>query len=323
MLTSPHVHQGLSTQNLMYKVNLALMPAVLLGIIQFGAPALMLMVASIVTALLCEAICLRINPVSLGHVFDGSALLTALLFTLSLPPHAPLWLGALGSAIAILLGKHIYGGLGQNLFNPAMLARVVLLISFPVQMTHWVVPSEFWNGMVYSLSTDGTTSATLLGAFREHAQAPFSLENALIGTHNGSFGETSTLLLALGGLWLLQQRVFSWHAPVAMLVGCLLPGTLQWLIVPETILPPLAQLTTGGLMLGAVFIITDPVTGPGSPRGRLYYGALAGLLVWVIRSFGNYPEGVAFAVLLVNAITPLIDSWTRPRAYGYRTQKEK
>ncbi|EHD21401.1 MULTISPECIES: RnfABCDGE type electron transport complex subunit D [Brenneria] len=323
MLTSPHVHQGLSTQNLMYKVNLALLPVVLLGIIQFGAPALMLMFASVVTALLCEALCLRMHPLALGHVFDGSALLTALLFTLSLPPHAPLWLGALGSAIAILLGKHIYGGLGQNLFNPAMLARVVVLISFPVQMTHWVVPSEFWHGAVYSLHTDGATGATLLGAFRERLQVDFSWQNALLGTHNGSFGETSTLLLALGGLWLLQQRVFSWHAPVAMLAGCLFPGLVQWLIAPETILPPMAQLTTGGLMLGAVFIITDPVTGPGSPRGRLYYGALAGLLVWAIRSFGNYPEGVAFAVLLVNAVTPLIDNWTRPRAYGYQTQKEK
>ncbi|PWC12763.1 electron transporter RnfD [Brenneria roseae subsp. americana] len=323
MLTSPHVHQGLSTQNLMHKVNLALMPVVLLGIIQFGAPALMLMFTSIVAALLCEALCLRANPASLGHVFDGSALLTALLFTLSLPPHAPLWLGAFGSAIAILLGKHIYGGLGQNLFNPAMLARVVVLIAFPVQMTHWIEPTEFWNGAVYSLHTDGTTSATLLGAFREHTSATFSWENALIGTHNGSFGETSTLLLALSGLWLLQQRVFSWHAPVAMLIGCLLPGLIQWFIAPQSILPPLAQLTTGGLMLGAIFIITDPVTGPGSPLGRLYYGALAGFLVWAIRSFGNYPEGVAFAILLVNAITPLIDSWTRPRAYGYRTQKEK
>ncbi|MEC5341492.1 RnfABCDGE type electron transport complex subunit D [Brenneria populi] len=323
MLTSPHVHQGLSTRHLMAKVNLALMPAVLLGIIQFGAPALMLMTVSVATALLCEAVCLRVNPASLGHVFDGSALLTALLFTLSLPPHAPLWLGALGSAIAIVLGKHIYGGLGQNLFNPAMLARVVLLIAFPVQMTHWVDPTAFWHGMVYSLGADGATGATPLGAFREHAQAPLSLENALLGTHNGSFGETSTLLLALGGLWLLQQRVFSWHAPLAMLAGCLLPGMLQWLIAPQSILPPMAQLTTGGLMLGAAFIITDPVTGPGSPRGRLYYGALAGLLVWAIRSFGNYPEGVAFAVLLVNALTPLIDSWTRPRAYGYQTQKEK
>ncbi|MCV9877457.1 RnfABCDGE type electron transport complex subunit D [Brenneria izbisi] len=323
MLTSPHVHQGLSTQNLMYKVNLALMPVVMLGIVQFGAPALMLMVTCIITALLCEALCLRANPVSLGHVFDGSALLTALLFALSLPPHAPLWLGAFGSAVAILLGKHIYGGLGQNLFNPAMLARVVVLIAFPVQMTQWVVPTEFWNGAVYSLHTDGATSATLLGAFREQSSASFSWENALLGTHNGSFGETSTLLLALSGLWLLQQRVFSWHAPVAMLVGCLLPGMIQWFIAPQSILPPLAQLTTGGLMLGAVFIITDPVTGPGSPRGRLYYGALAGFLVWAIRSFGHYPEGVAFAILLVNAITPLIDSWTRPRAYGYQTQKEK
>nr|WP_113865200.1 RnfABCDGE type electron transport complex subunit D [Brenneria salicis]NMN91734.1 electron transport complex protein RnfD [Brenneria salicis ATCC 15712 = DSM 30166]RBP65792.1 electron transport complex protein RnfD [Brenneria salicis ATCC 15712 = DSM 30166]RLM31831.1 electron transporter RnfD [Brenneria salicis ATCC 15712 = DSM 30166] len=323
MLTSPHVHQGLSTRNLMYKVNLALMPVVMLGIVQFGAPALMLMVTCIITALLCEALCLRANPVSLGHVFDGSALLTALLFALSLPPHAPLWLGAFGSAVAILLGKHIYGGLGQNLFNPAMLARVVVLIAFPVQMTQWVVPSEFWNGAVYSLHTDGTTSATLLGAFREQAVASFSWENMLLGTHNGSFGETSTLLLALSGLWLLQQRVFSWHAPIAMLVGCLLPGMTQWFIAPQSILPPLAQLTTGGLMLGAVFIITDPVTGPGSPRGRLYYGTLAGFLVWAIRSFGNYPEGVAFAILLVNAITPLIDSWTRPRAYGYQTQKEK
>ncbi|WP_413732719.1 RnfABCDGE type electron transport complex subunit D [Sodalis sp. RH20] len=323
MLTAPHAHQGLSVDRLMYRVNISLFPVVILSFLQFGAQSVLLIFCCLLTALICEVLCLKLNPAAQGHTFDGAAILTALILALSLPPHAPLWLGAFGSAVAIIFGKHIYGGLGQNLFNPAMLARVVLLIAFPVEMTRWVSPAAFYNGAFYHLGVDGMTGATLLGGFKESGRAHLELLSNLLGNRSGSLGETSSLLLLLGGLWLIQQRVFSWHIPVATLLGCLIPGLIHWLIAPAGIVPPLAQLTSGGLLLGAFYILTDPVTGPGSVRGRLIYGLLAGFITYCIRAFGNFPEGMAFAVLLVNAVTPLIDNYTQPKAYGYVGGKEK
>ncbi len=323
MLTAPHAHQGLSVDTLMYRVNVSLLPVVILAFLQFGPQSVLLIFCCLLTALACEALCLKLNPAAQGHTLDGAAILTALILALSLPPHAPLWLGALGSFIAIVFGKHIYGGLGQNLFNPAMLARVVLLIAFPVEMTRWVDPAAFYDGAFYRLGVDGVTSATLLGGFKESGRQHLDVLSNLLGNRNGSLGETSSLLLLAGGLWLMWQRVFSWHIPVATLLGCLVPGTLHWFISPAGIVPPLAQLTGGGLLLGAFYILTDPVTGPGSMRGRLIFGALAGFITYCIRAFGNFPEGMAFAVLLVNAVTPLIDNYTRPKAYGYVGGKEK
>ncbi|WP_413733375.1 RnfABCDGE type electron transport complex subunit D [Sodalis sp. RH21] len=323
MLTAPHAHQGLTVDRLMYRVNISLLPVVILAFLQFGAQSILLIFCCLLSALACEALCLKLNPAAQGHTFDGAAFLTALILALSLPPHAPLWLGIFGGAVAIIFGKHIYGGLGQNLFNPAMLARVVLLIAFPVEMTRWVEPAAFYDGAFYRLGVDGMTGATLLGGFKESGRQHLELLANLFGNRSGSLGETSSLLLALGGGWLMQQRVFSWHIPLATVLGCLLPGTVHWLIAPGGIVPPLAQLTSGGLLLGAFYILTDPVTGPGSVRGRLIYGALAGFITYCIRAFGNFPEGMAFAVLLVNALTPLIDNYTQPRAYGYVGGKEK
>lgn len=323
MMNAPHAHEGLTIRHVMFKVNLALFPATLLGMLQFGMPAVFLLLTCLLSALICEWLCLKLNPQASGELNDGAAILTALLLALSLPPHAPLWLGALGSAVAILFGKHIYGGLGQNLFNPAMLARVVLLIAFPVEMTHWIEPSAFYDGHFYKMSIDGISGATTLGGFKESHQLHFDWLGHLFGNSKGSLGETSAVLLILGGLWLMQQKVFTWHTPVATLAGCLIPGTLHWLLAPASIGSPLTQLTSGGLLLGAFFIVTDPVTSPTSPRGKWLFGSLVGLLVYVIRSFGNFPEGVAFAVLLMNAATPLIDHYTRPRAYGFMPSKEK
>jgi electron transport complex protein RnfD len=324
MLSAPHAHQGITVDNIMWKVNIALLPATVLAMLQFGEPAILLLVVSLLSALVCEAICLKINPSAQGAVFDGAAVLTALIMVLSMPPHAPLWLGAFGSAIAIIFGKQVYGGLGQNLFNPAMLARVVLLIAFPVQMTHWIVPAAFYDGTFYTFNVDGISSATTLGVFKENGHAHFQLVQSLLGARQGSTGETSALLLVLGGLWLIQQRVISWHIPLATIAGCLIPGIIHWLIAPQTILPPQAQLISGGLLFGAIYILTDPITGPGSAKGRLVFGLLAGFITYIIRAFGNYPEGMAFAVLLVNAVTPLIDTYTQPKAYGYlRSKKER
>lgn len=322
-LRAPHAHEGISIPTLMFKVILALVPAAVLGVLQFGVPALLLLITCLLTALLCEGLCRKLNPQSEGRATDGAALLTALLLAMSLPPHLPLWLGALGTAIAILFGKQIYGGLGQNPFNPAMLARVVLLIAFPVQMTHWVDPAAFYDGHWYLPGVDGHSGATLLGGFKESGHLSLNMVGQWLGTARGSMGETSALLLVLGGLWLIWQQVFSWHVPVATLLGALVPATLLWLINPALLPDPLSQLTGGGLLLGAFFIATDPVTSPTSSRGKLWFGAGLGALVFIIRTFGNFPEGVAFAVLIMNGATPLIDHFTRPTIYGHKVRKEE
>ncbi|MFC3912342.1 RnfABCDGE type electron transport complex subunit D [Pseudaeromonas sharmana] len=321
-LRAPHAHEGITIPTLMFKVILALLPAAVLGTLQFGFPALFLLLTCLVTALVCEAACQKLNPAAAGKLNDGSALLTALLLAMSLPPHAPMWIGALGTAFAILFGKQIYGGLGQNLFNPAMLARVVLLIAFPVEMTHWITPSDIFSGQWYGLNIDGLSGATTLGLYKE-GKEQFDLLSHLMGLSSGSLGETAALLLVAGGLWLMQQQVFTWHVPVATLVCCLLPGSLLWWFDPAAIPTPLAQLTSGGLLLGAFFIATDPVTSPTSASGKLWFGAGLGLLIFTIRAFGNFPEGVAFAVLIMNAATPLIDNFTRQTVYGHQAKEEQ
>ena len=323
ILRAPHAHEGISIKSVMFKVNLALVPALLLGILQFGMPALFLVVTTVISALLCEIIAMKLNPRAQGEINDGAAILTALILAMSLPPHAPLWLGALGAAFAIFFGKQVYGGLGQNLFNPAMLARVVLLISFPVEMTKWITPSAFYDGVWYKMGVDGVSGATTLGLTKEGAESHFHWLSHVLGTSTGSLGETSAMLMLLGGIWLIHQQVFTWHVPVATLLGCLLPGTAMWFADPVAVPEPLAQLTSGGLLMCAFFIATDPVTTPTSNRGKLMFGAGAGFLIFVIRTFGNFPEGVAFSILIMNAVTPLIDQYTRPRMYGYDLKTEE
>jgi electron transport complex protein RnfD len=290
---------------------------------QFGMPALFLVITTIVSALICEVISLKLNSRAEGEINDGAAILTALILAMSLPPHAPLWIGALGAAFAIFFGKQVYGGLGQNLFNPAMLARVVLLISFPVEMTKWITPSAFYDGVWYKMGVDGVSGATTLGLTKEGAQTSFHWLSHVLGTSTGSLGETSAVLMLVGGIWLIQQQVFSWHVPVATILGCLLPGTAMWFADPSAVPEPLAQLTSGGLLMCAFFIATDPVTTPTSNRGKLIFGAGTGFLIFVIRTFGNFPEGVAFSILIMNAVTPLIDQYTRPRMYGYDLKTEE
>jgi electron transport complex protein RnfD len=323
ILRAPHAHEGISIKKVMFKVNIALAPAVLLGIMQFGMPALFLVITTIVSALICEVISLKLNSRAEGEINDGAAILTALILAMSLPPHAPLWIGALGAAFAIFFGKQVYGGLGQNLFNPAMLARVVLLISFPVEMTKWITPSAFYDGVWYKMGVDGVSGATTLGLTKEGAQTSFHWLSHVLGTSTGSLGETSAVLMLVGGIWLIQQQVFSWHVPVATILGCLLPGTAMWFADPSAVPEPLAQLTSGGLLMCAFFIATDPVTTPTSNRGKLIFGAGTGFLIFVIRTFGNFPEGVAFSILIMNAVTPLIDQYTRPRMYGYGLKTEE
>lgn len=336
---SPHAHAQTSVGMVMGTVMLALTPATLFGFWLYGWPAINLWVVALGVALLAEAVSLKImgRPVR-GALLDGSALITAWLLALSLPPWAPWWLAAVGSLFAIVLAKQIFGGLGQNLFNPAMAARVMLLISFPLEMTTWIAPLPitsagapgFVEGLAITFAgvapADGVTSATLLGHVKTELGRDILLPQALgsyfdpavfmLGQRAGSFGETSALLLLLGGLVLIARRVITWHIPLAILAGVALPAILANWIAPDAYLAPSQHLLSGGLILAAFFIATDPVTSPNSVSGQLVYGFAIGLLTWIIRTWGGYPEGVAFAVMLLNAAIPVIDRYFKPRIYG-------
>jgi H+/Na+-translocating ferredoxin:NAD+ oxidoreductase subunit D len=340
MKSGPHTHGGEQVSSIMVAVMVALTPATLYGLYAFGWPAINLFIITLATALVGEALCLQIagKPV-VANLADGSAALTGWLLAMSLPPWAPWWIGVLGSLFAIIIGKQIFGGLGQNVFNPAMLARVALLISVPVQLTHWVAPVSLFSasapGFLESLAhtfgatiptADGFSSATLLGQIKtglgQGQWMPQILADgyqplkAALGSESGSLGETSAVLLLAGGIWLLLRRVISWHIPVAMLGTIALMASLFYMIDPQRHPDPGLYLMSGGLMLGAFFIATDFVTSPSTELGQLIFGTGCGLLVYIIRTWGGYPEGVAFAVLLMNAFTPVIDHYLRPRIYG-------
>jgi len=318
LLSAPHVHSGMTVNRLMRQVILALLPALVFGLYLFGEKALILVVASLVSGLFTEWLCQKCQAKPIGNLIDSSAIVTVLLLVMSLPPHFPWYLGALGSSIAIIFGKQVYGGLGQNLFNPAMLARVVLLISFPVEMTDWPSPTPVLPAFTgLSGLIDGFTGATTLGAVMETGSSIIHIQllPLLFGISPGSLGEAPVLLL-LGGIWMAWKQVIDWRISIGLIAGCLIPAAIAWAISPETILTPLAQLASGGLLLAAFFIATDPVTSPTTPKGRIWYGLGCGVLIFLIRVFGAYPEGVAFAILLMNAVSPLIESVTKQRTYG-------
>jgi electron transport complex protein RnfD len=325
---------------IMDKVMLALTPATAIGLFIFGWPALFLFSITLVSAFGWEALCLRVagKPVR-ATLADHSALLTGWLVALSLPPWAPWWIGVLGGFIAIVVGKQVYGGLGQNLFNPAMLARVALLVSFPLEMTAWPIPGtpigsslpglgESWGIFLGQPIADGYTGATSIGYLKTELSRgkllpaiadewDYSLWADLAGfLRGGSLGETSAIALLLGGLWLLREQVITWEVPSSLLL------TVALLAGAAGILDPMHQpglwfhLSSGGVVLLAFFIATDYVTSPNSRMGQIVFGAGCGALVFIIRSWGAYPEGVAFAVLLMNSLTPLIDHYIQPRIYG-------
>jgi Na+-translocating ferredoxin:NAD+ oxidoreductase subunit D len=339
-IAGPYTHAPVSIQRSMGLVMLALTPATLFGLYQFGWPAVTLFLVTVVAALAFEAGALKVAGRPLRPTLgDGSALLTGWLLALSLPPWAPWWIGVVGSLIAIVVAKQVFGGLGQNLFNPAMVARVALLISFPLEMTRFVVPHPIGSGGAPDLAAglaltfggqplDGMTGASILGHVRTELGRGLDLTQILpgsyqpldsaIGTIAGSLGETSALLLLLGGLYLLANRVITWQTPAAMLGSLALLATLMHGYNPQHYPDALYHLVNGATLLGAFFIATDPVTSPVSVRGQLVFGAGLGLLVYVIRTWTGYPEGVAFAVMLMNAATPAIDRYLRPRIYGRR-----
>ncbi len=333
-----HVGAKSSVSYIMWQVMLALLPATVFGIWCFGWPALNLFVITVSSAVLFEAICIRMaGRVAKPVIMDGSAILTGWLLAMTLPPWSPWWIGVVGSGLAIILGKQVYGGLGQNLFNPAMLARVALLISFPIEMTTWANVSplffsqspgiaESWHITFSGLKNiDASTGATTLGYIKTEFSQNRLLTDILkdysgflnfIGWTRGSLGETSTLLLALGGAWLIRQGIIQWYIPISLLLAVAGLASIFHMIDGQHYISPMIHLNSGAMMCVAFFIATDYVTSPNTPTGQLVFGAGCGLLIFVIRTWGAYPEGAGFAVLLMNAATPLIDHYIRPRIYG-------
>lgn len=344
LVSGPHTHAPTSVSFIMRQVIYALLPALLFGVVVFGLPSLWLILISVGTAIGAEALCLYLlsKPIK-PFLNDGSAVLTGVLIAMTLPPWAPWWIAVVGVSFAVIIGKHLFGGIGQNLFNPAMLARVMLLVAFPIELTTWVNPTPLFTegapGLLESLMitfggvipTDAYTGATPLGHLKTELTLNHSVDEILsgysywhsfLGWTGGSLGEMSGLLILLGGLYLMFRRIITWHIPVAILGTSFLLASGFNFIDPDRYANGLFHILNGGALLVAFFIATDPVTAPSTPRGQILFGVGIGIVEYVIRTWGSFPEGVGFAVLLMNALTPLIDHYVRPRIYG-RTRAGK
>jgi len=335
-ITSPHTHGPLTTSQIMRLVIYALLPGVFTLAYFFGVGVFLNILIASLSALAFEAVVLKLRHRSIGfYLRDYSALVTAFLLALSLPPYCPWWLVVTGSFCAIVLAKQLYGGMGLNPFNPAMVAYVILLVSFPIPMTQWATPANINGAHILTLSeavqkvftgqqVDGYASATILDVMKQNSsfalEEMYKKEPLLTRGHFASAGwEWVNIAFLLGGLFLLYKKIFTWHAPVSMLLALALMATIFYDNgSSHSGGSPLYHLLSGATMLGAFFIVTDPVTSAVSKKGRIIYGAAIGILVYVIRVWGKgYPDGVAFAVLFLNFAAPFIDYYTTPRTYGY------
>jgi electron transport complex protein RnfD len=331
-ITSPHAHGPMQTSTVMLNVLLATIPGIAVLTHFFGYGTLVNLIWGCTLAVAFEALALKLRGRPLAfYLKDYSAIVTATLLCIALPPYSPWWLIGVGMASAILLAKHLYGGLGYNPFNPAMVGYVILLISFPVQMTSWAPPrgTGALPGFIEALQAcftpaifDGTTMATPLDVLKQNNSELIKdlwQQNSQFGRWAGIGWEWANLAFLAGGAWLLYRRIFTWHAPVAMLVSLTVMAALFYDGGSSASGgSPLFHLLSGATMFGAFFIVTDPVTSAVSTRGRLVYGALIGILVYIIRVRGNYPDAVAFAVLLMNFAAPFVDHYTQPRTYGHK-----
>ncbi|MGM0593749.1 MAG: electron transport complex subunit RsxD [Pseudomonadota bacterium] len=336
--SSPHVHGTAAVERVMHQVSLALIPALGAYTWLFGWGVVFNVLIASVVALLSEAAMLKLRrrPVA-TTLGDGSALLTALLLAIALPPLAPWWLITVGTAFAIIFAKQLYGGLGFNPFNPAMVGYVVLLISFPLEMTSWAAPGGldesglgfgataayvFAGQLPVSITFDSLTMATPLDSLKTGIGLEQGVDEIMQAPAFGAVGgrgwEIVNTLVLLGGLWLLYRRIITWHVPVAMLGTLFLLAGVFHLIDPQHYAGPLFHLASGGAILGAFFIATDPVSGATSDRGRILFGIGVGLFTFIIRTWGGYPDGVAFSILLMNMTAPTIDYYTRPRVFGHK-----
>jgi electron transport complex protein RnfD len=340
--SSPHAATPESVPRIMHTVWLALLPACAAAVWLFGYDALLVIGLTVLACVGFEALMVRARGRSWSEVrrsaLDGSAIVTGVLLALNLPAASPWWMLLVGAFVAMGLGKHVFGGLGHNPFNPALVARVFLLISFPTQMLTWSAPVDsFTQSCAARLEADraqldGQTYATPLGrlkdalrnqadpaklaAIRAEIAERYPVLDLFLGRIGGSLGETSALALLLGAALLLWRRIISWHIPLSFVAATAAVTGLAWALQPEAYASPLVHVLSGGLLLGAIFMATDLVTSPVTRAGMLIFGAGCGLITAVIRLWGAYPEGVSFAILIMNALVPLIDRYTPGRKFG-------
>ena len=304
---SPHVHSGDTIQKNMYNVLIALIPALLVALYVFRLDALIITACSVLFCVVFEYLIVKYILKKTPNVTDGSAIITGVLLAFNVPSNLPLWILAIGCLFAIGVVKMSFGGLGNNIFNPAIAGRIFLLISFPAQMTTWPVAAT---------AVDAVSSATVLGNLKFSPEALPSLQAMFLGTEGGSLGEMSALALLLGLVYLLWKKTITWHIPISILATVALFTGVLYIFNPQPLYHPLIHLFSGGLMLGAVFMATDYVTSPMTKKGMLIYGVGIGFVTVAIRLWGAYPEGVSFAILLMNALTPLINNYTSPKRFG-------
>jgi electron transport complex protein RnfD len=338
--SSPHIHSGAQVSGIMLRVALALVPAMMAHVWFFGWGIIINSLIAIITALCVEGVMLKLRgrPIY-PFISDGSAVVTGLLLAFCIPPLAPWWIAFLGAAFAISVAKHFYGGLGYNPFNPAMVGYVMLLISFPLEMSSWSPANilnelqiGFWDTVriifqrdfPYSLSMDALTMATPLDTVKtdlglNNTVSEILSGNAIFGDFAGVGWEWVGNWILLGGIYLVYKKIITWHIPVALLGSLGAISFFFFMMDPDTFPSPMFHIFGGATLIGAFFIATDPVSASTTPLGRIFYGAGIGILIYVIRTWGSYPDGVAFAVLLMNMAAPTIDYYTQPRVYGYET----
>lgn len=321
---SPHIHTQQSVKSIMYGVVIAMIPAIFVSVYFFGLDAARVILISVAACFLVEWAIQKYllkGPVS---ITDGSAVVTGILLAFNVPANLPWWILVIGAIVSIGIAKMSFGGLGKNPFNPALIGRVFLLISFPVQMTSWPVP----KGLFGSQITDAITGPTTLGVLKEGLDAGKTVQqimaspefpgylNDLLGAQGGSLGEISAIALLLGAAYMLIRKIITWHIPVAYLGSAVIFSGILWLVDPTRFVDPAIHLLAGGMMLGVFFMATDMVTSPMTPMGQIVFGMGAGLLTIMIRVWGAYPEGVSFAILIMNAFVPLINNAFKPKRFG-------
>ena len=328
---SPHLRSGASVERIMFNVVLALVPVTAFAIHAFGLAAVASLTTAVAVCVVTEHVLCRASG-QRTSVGDWSAVITGLLFGLTLPPSLPLWMVAVGSVVAIAVGKYLFGGLGRNCFNPALVARAFLQAAFPIPMTTWLafgtperftqVPSAVLTPPLQRPDVDVITSATPLAGWKFEAVST-PVDALVLGSTSGSAGETCALLILAGGAWLVARKMMSWRIPVAILATVALASLALHTVDPEAYAGPGLMLGSGGLMLGAVFMATDMVGSPMTNPGRIVYGVLIGVVVVAIRCFAGMPEGVMYAILIGNAATPHIDRLLPTRPYGTRGRRAK
>jgi Na+-translocating ferredoxin:NAD+ oxidoreductase subunit D len=323
---APHAKGKNSVPRIMYTVIIALLPALALSLFYFGTRAMVTIMVAIFSAMIAEYACNRIMRRGMT-IDDGSAILTGLLLAMTLPPDFPIAGTALGAVVAIVFGKQVFGGLGANVFNPALIGRAFLQASFPVKITTWSLPNFAAEGAYFETATsaavDGITGATPLGLWKFEGIGTH-LKPLLLGNIGGCIGETSAIALLIGGLLLLILKYADWRIPLSYIGTVFVFSGILWLINPDIYPHPLFMLLSGGLMLGAFFMATDMVTSPVTPLGTWIYGIGMGLVLVIIRLWGGLPEGVMYSILFMNGLVPLLNRWTRPRYFGeIREEKKK